>query len=253
MAASSSASPASTAIPPEVSRITRVGALLDPDVERILGLKPDLVVLYNTQIELKQRLDRAGIPYYSYEHRGAGGHHDDHPGRRRTNRLRRRAASSSPASIERGIAAVRSSVSRFAAPRTLLVFERDPSSLRDIYASGGYGFMHDMLDAAGGTDVFADIKQQSVQAGTELILARRPDVIVELRYGDAARTAATSARDAGLERARVGAGGAEPAACMRWSATSSSRRVLESSRRFKSARPNDCIPRSKTERASMTR
>ena len=55
--------------PPEVSRITRVGALLDPDVERILSLKPDLVVVYNTQTELKQRLDRARIPYYSYEHR----------------------------------------------------------------------------------------------------------------------------------------------------------------------------------------
>jgi iron complex transport system substrate-binding protein len=48
--------------------------------------------------------------------------------------------------------------------------------------------MHDMLEAAGGANVFADIKQQSVQAGTELILARRPDVIIELRYGDTART-----------------------------------------------------------------
>ena len=35
--------------PPEVSRITQVGALLDPNVERILSLKPDLVVLYSTQ------------------------------------------------------------------------------------------------------------------------------------------------------------------------------------------------------------
>ena len=55
--------------PPEVARLARVGGLLDPDVERILALRPDLVVLYNTQVELKQRLDRAGIDYYSYEHR----------------------------------------------------------------------------------------------------------------------------------------------------------------------------------------
>ena len=32
-------------------------------------MKPDLVILYSTQIELKQRLDRARIPYYTYEHR----------------------------------------------------------------------------------------------------------------------------------------------------------------------------------------
>ena len=176
--------------PPEVSRIARVGALLDPDVERILGLKPDLVVLYNTQVELKQRLDRAGIPYYSYEHRAL-------PDILTTIRAVGTRIGAGPrgeqlaAGIERGIDAVRTSVSRLARPRTLLVFERNPSSLRDIYASGGYGFMHDMLEAAGGADVFADIKQQSVQAGTELILARRPDVIIEVRYGDgdSARTA----------------------------------------------------------------
>ena len=45
--------------PPEVSRLPRVGALLDPDTERILSLRPDLVIVYNTQTELKQRLDRA--------------------------------------------------------------------------------------------------------------------------------------------------------------------------------------------------
>ncbi len=49
-------------------------------------------------------------------------------------------------------------------PRTLLVFGRDALALRGIYASGGFGFLHDMLTAAGGDNVFADVKQQSVQA-----------------------------------------------------------------------------------------
>jgi iron complex transport system substrate-binding protein len=54
-------------------------------------------------------------------------------------------------------------------------------ALRGIYASGGIGFIHDMVDAAGGDNVFSDVKQQAVQATTELILARRPEVILELR------------------------------------------------------------------------
>jgi iron complex transport system substrate-binding protein len=174
--------------PPEVSRITRVGALLDPDVERILSLKPDLVVLYNTQTELKQRLDRARIPYYSYEHRTLaditmtvrtiGARIGSGP---RAERL--------AGDIERRIAAVRSSVSKLPRPRTLLVFEREGSSLRNIFATGGYGFIHDMLDAAGGDDVFGDIARQSVQATSELILSRRPEVIIELRYGDNVKVA----------------------------------------------------------------
>ena len=41
-----------------------------------------------------------------------------------------------------------------------------------------------MLRTAGADNIFADVKQQSVQATTELILARRPEVILELRSGE---------------------------------------------------------------------
>ncbi len=74
-------------------------------------------------------------------------------------------------------------------PKTLLVFGREPGSLRGINASGGYGFLHDMLLVAGGDDVFDDVKRQSVDVTTEMVLARRPEVIIELRYGDGATAA----------------------------------------------------------------
>src|SRR3954469_15773888 len=54
--------------PADVARLPRVGGLLDPSVERILAIKPDLVIAYATQKELIERLDRAAIPYYSYQH-----------------------------------------------------------------------------------------------------------------------------------------------------------------------------------------
>ena len=47
--------------PPEVSKLPRVGALLDPDTERILSLRPTLVVTYGSQTELQTQLARAGI------------------------------------------------------------------------------------------------------------------------------------------------------------------------------------------------
>jgi iron complex transport system substrate-binding protein len=172
--------------PPEVARIPRLGGLLDPNVERILALRPDLVVLYNTQVELKQRLDRAGIDYYSYEHRALA----DITTTLRTIGARigsAERANAAAAGMEGAIAAIRKSVSGAPRPRTLLVFERERASLRNIYASGGYGFLHDMLDAAGGENVFADIKRQSVEVSTEMILARKPDVVIELWYGDLAK------------------------------------------------------------------
>ncbi len=40
--------------PPEATRLPRVGGLLDPDVERLLSMKPDLVIVYDTQADLKR-------------------------------------------------------------------------------------------------------------------------------------------------------------------------------------------------------
>jgi len=169
--------------PAQVNKLPRVGGLLDPDTERILALKPDLVILYNTQAELKARLDRASVPYFSYEHRAL----PDVMQTIRTlgNRLGASADAERLASdMERALSGIRQSVAGRGRPRALLVFGREADNLRGIAASGGYGFLADLLDVAGSENVFSDIKQQSVQASTEMILARRPDVIIELRYGD---------------------------------------------------------------------
>jgi iron complex transport system substrate-binding protein len=70
--------------------------------------------------------------------------------------------------------------------KTLIVFGRDPGALRNLYASGGIGFLHDMVEAAGGADVFGDVKRESVQATTEQLIARAPEIIIELRADDEA-------------------------------------------------------------------
>ncbi len=166
--------------PPEVRNLPRVGALLDPDVERILSLRPDLVITYGSQSDLETQLTRAAIPFFSYRHGGLtsvtaimrelGA---------RTGRVA--TAESAARAIEARLAAVRARTASRTRPRTLLVFGRERGALRNIYASGGRGFLHDMLEAAGGVNVFADVDRESVQATTELILARAPEVILEMR------------------------------------------------------------------------
>jgi iron complex transport system substrate-binding protein len=168
--------------PPEAMRLPRLGGLLDPDVERVLALRPDLVVIYATQVELRQQLERAGVPYFSYVHRGL-------PDIMSTIRaLGTRVGVEAGADelskkIESQLAEVRSSVTGKPRPKTLLVIEREPRALRQVYASGGYGFLHDMLEVAGASDVLSDITRESVQMSNEMILTRAPEVIIELHYG----------------------------------------------------------------------
>jgi iron complex transport system substrate-binding protein len=167
--------------PADVDKLPRVGALLDPNVERILALRPDLVILYGTQAELKTQLERAHVPYYSYTHRGLS----DITETIRAVGARVGVAANANAlatKIERELADIRNRVAKSPRPKTLLVFGREKGSLAGIDASGGSGFLHDMLETAGGADVLADLHQQSVMMTTELLLARAPEVILELRY-----------------------------------------------------------------------
>ena len=43
--------------PPEALTKTKVGGLIDPDVERILSLKPDLIIVYGTQTDLRTQME----------------------------------------------------------------------------------------------------------------------------------------------------------------------------------------------------
>ena len=168
--------------PPEVARLPRLGGLLDPDVERVLALKPDLAIVYATQSELKRQLERAGVPMFFYVHKGM-------PDITETVRgIGARAGAATAANalaekMESQLGAIRTRIQGRAQPRTLVVLGREPGSLRNVYASGGYGFLHDMLEIAGGADALSDLTRESVQMSTEMILTRAPDVIVELHYG----------------------------------------------------------------------
>jgi iron complex transport system substrate-binding protein len=168
--------------PPAVDALPKVGGLIDPDTERILALRPDLVIVYGSQQDLERRLARAAIQMFVYRHGNladvmrtirAVGTRVGHPVE----------AERVASSIERDLQAIAARVAGRPRPRTLLVIGHDPNAVRNVLASGGYGFLHDMLVTAGGDDVFADIRRESVQASTEQILARAPQAIIELHYG----------------------------------------------------------------------
>ena len=133
--------------PPQVEKLQRVGALIDPDVERILSLRPDMVAVYASQADLRVQLERAKVPMFVYSHAAladitttmkALGERVGHG--READELAR--------TIEARIDSTRKRVAGRTRPRTLIVFDREALALRGIYASGGFGVIHDMVDAA---------------------------------------------------------------------------------------------------------
>lgn len=165
--------------PPAVEALPRVGALMDPDVERILSLQPDLVLTYGSQSALEAQLSSAGISTFPYRHGGVDGVLEA---------IRDLGAATGHAAtaereareIQAQLDAVQARVRSQPRLRTLLVFSRRPQSLQQMYVSGGTGFLDDVLRIAGGDNVFADIPRESVQPSHETLIVRAPDAIVEI-------------------------------------------------------------------------
>ena len=133
--------------PPEVASLPKVGALLDPDIEQVIRLRPDLVVVYGTQSEVRTKLERAGIATFPYVMGGLDNLARTHGdlGARSADAGGRGGGGGDRGAVRRHPAA-RGGRPR---PRTLLVFGREPGALRAIDASGGIGFLSDIVALGG--------------------------------------------------------------------------------------------------------
>ena len=166
--------------PDEVNSRPRVGALLDPNIERILSLSPDLVVMHESQTDAIEQMRRGNIEVFLYRHGSIADITDMlRQLGRRTGRTAK--AMGIATQIEVTLQSIQPRVSNYQKPKILLVLGREPDTVRNVYASGGIGFLNDMIIAAGGINVFAHVESEAARPNAEGILAAAPDVIIEIR------------------------------------------------------------------------
>ena len=168
--------------PPEVAKLTKVGGLLDPDVERIISLRPDLLVLDGSQEEVITKAKAAGIRTFPYR---LGGLDNVAKTMRELGRIvgTPGEAEAVAAALEQRLEGVRQRVANEPRRRTLLIFGREAGALRAIDVSGGVGFLHDIVQLGGGDNVFGGENREWVRVSVETIIAAAPEVVVELHYG----------------------------------------------------------------------
>ena len=180
--------------------------------------------VYGSQQDLKTQLARASIPTYDYRHGGLTHVDDDHRetwGNASAAPRKRRALATS---IERGSPWSTSKTAR--RKNRARCWSSGASAARCAASTSvaGADFCTTCSTAAGGVNVFADVTTESVQASSELILTRAPEVIIELRTTDAFFEQRVGARDRVVECAF------ERAGCPRPSRASSGWQVAQSCR-----------------------
>ncbi len=152
----------------------KVGDTLRPNLEKIISLKPDLVVVStSSQLEdLTRRLDQLAIPVYVTNPRSA---RDVAVSIRRLGEVTgasERAAQIAGA-MERRVEAIKRRVGGLPRPRVLYVLQTGP-----LITAGRNTFINDLIDIAGGKSISGEEMADYPQFSRETVVARAPEVIV---------------------------------------------------------------------------
>lgn len=163
--------------PPEVEKKPRVGGLINPNVEKIIEMHPDLVITYGSQDVLRERLGTVGIRMFPFSH-GNVEHTLQYM-------LELGRVVGAEPQAERVIQEIRKTFDEVRAhapptrPKILLVHDRGAGTLGSFYTVGSLAFQHDLFEIAGGQNLFADVATETIQPTLEEVISRKPDIILE--------------------------------------------------------------------------
>ncbi len=155
---------------PRVQGLPSVGGGLQPSMERIVTLRPDLVVRFRADSDLAtpRQLDEAGIPHLAIRPDGT---RDVERIIRLLGRAvgRPDAADSIAQDLATRVAEVERSVAGFERPRVAYLLGGDPPLV-----AGGGTFLHELIEVAGGDNVFADLGALYAPVNLEEVIRRAP-------------------------------------------------------------------------------
>ncbi len=165
--------------PPEAARCEKIGGYADLSFERLLALRPDLIVTADYSRHLQEQCRGTGLPTLPLKTDTV---EEILAAMKKLGEVTGRAdaAREAVARIRAELDAVRAQTSGRPPQRTLLVIGRPLGGFQGMLTVGARGFLNDLINIAGGTNVLADVNQSWPQISLETVLARKPAAIVEL-------------------------------------------------------------------------
>jgi iron complex transport system substrate-binding protein len=172
--------------PPEATRLPKVGSYMKPNVEAIVGLRPDLVILEaNMPDSVAGQLERMKLPTLQVAH---GTLDKIFAGIRDI--AARAGVPERGAKLEADIRARLEAVRRRTAgrPRRSLVFivGRSPGALEGLIAVGKGSYLNELIAIAGGVNALGSNALPYPKLSLESVLGLNPDVLVDM--GEMAET-----------------------------------------------------------------
>ena len=162
--------------PPGVKELPKLGGLFNPNLEKIVALKPDLAVLVPSEGDLAQKLKGLGVDSITLSNETLADIETSF------HRLAERCGV--PEAGERVAAEFREGLKPDplpGKPKVLVSAGRPVGRLADLVVAGPGTYFEELLANLGAVNAFADAPVRSPEIGMEDVIARAPDVIVEVR------------------------------------------------------------------------
>jgi cobalamin transport system substrate-binding protein len=169
--------------PPEATTRERVGGWMDPDLEKITRLAPELIIVQGDHLKVTELAHQNGTPLLRVDMdsletitagiRAMGKALDC-----------QEAAEALGSDITADLEAVRAAVKGRPRPKVLLITGRQLHAMDSLYTVGGPSFLSELIDLAGGVSITQDLSQPYVEASKESVIVEAPEIIIEVHAGE---------------------------------------------------------------------
>lgn len=175
--------------PAETAKIPRLGQLQSPDYERLTALRPDLVIINNAQAPfLEGTLKDLGLRVLQTSNRSLAEIYDSMIAIGHATGNDRQAAKLVAVTRE-GLDSVARKMAGVAKPRVVMIVDRTPGTLRDLYAATDGSYLAELVKIAGGRIPLAPTARGYTRLKKEDLLASDPDVILDFVHNPQSRLA----------------------------------------------------------------
>lgn len=165
--------------PPEVRDKAKIGSYLNPSMETIVALQPDLAVVLEEHGALVDQLKRIHVPVLAVQHNDVDGIYASLQAIAARTGVES-AAAKRISEIKSGLALVRAKAEGLPSRKTIFVIGRTPNTIRDLVCVGRGSFLNELIEIAGGRNAFAETIAFYPRISREELLAGDAEVVIDM-------------------------------------------------------------------------
>lgn len=168
--------------PPEVEDLPRVGGWTDTNLEQVVALRPDLVILTGVDAQaplMEPKLSDLGIETLAVGSQSLADIYDaiETIGRAVDREAEARAL---VGEMREELREIRARIRGRPRPRVLVVVDRLPGTLRDVYIATEGSYLTELIEIAGGDPITPPAPHNYAQISTEALVSLDPEVIFDM-------------------------------------------------------------------------